>query len=125
MKETAKPDNTLPWVYELVPVLLHEVKAGVQKWGVSRELQYFQEAMSTNLKSGESLPQWAMGMYMIAIRFAVIDLYSRPNHNLHVMYGDDQNGPWIAAQCSSGAYAEWHTDVTMNEFQNWDWEAKA
>lgn len=124
MKESAKPENTLPPVYELVPKLLHEIQAGVQKWGVSRELQYFQEAMSTNLSTGESLPPWAMGMYLIAIRFAVIDLYSLPNHHLHVMYGDDQNGPWVAAQCSSGAYAEWHTDETMNDFTNWDREAE-
>lgn len=124
MKGTAEPENNLPTVYELVPVLLREVKAGVQKWGVSRELQYFQEAMSTNMSTGENLPPWAMGMYLIAIRFAVIELYSLPNHNLHVMYGDDQNGPWVAAQCSSGAYAEWHTDITMNDFEHWDREAK-
>lgn len=124
MKESAKPENTLPTVYELVPVLLRGIKDNVQKGGVSGALQHAQAAMNTTLENGENLPAWAIDVYLIAIRFAVIDLYSLPNHKLHVRYGDDDNGPWVAAQCSSGAYAEWHTDETMNDFTNWDREAE-
>lgn len=124
MKESTEPETILPTVYELVPVILRDVKSSVQKVGVSRELQHAQTAMDTILESGETLPSWIMEIYLIALHFAVRDLYSLPNHNLHVTYGDDQNGPWVAAQCSSGAYAEWHTNITMNDFENWDREVR-
>ncbi|QWU15703.1 hypothetical protein SAMN04487895_12751 [Paenibacillus sophorae] len=100
---------------ELADEAAEQLQSFVAESGVSDVLQSLEERLGQSSGNIDLQQHFLLSI----LKIVVVALYRLPSHSLNVITGKDRNGLFVSAQCSSGAYAEWHSDPALNVFENW------
>lgn len=115
MNVSGKLDNVIDFVF--IEELITKFKTDLRKKGVSSVIETVELSRRHNK---EAFPSWVVEVFYKCICISVEELYTIAGHTLTVNHGKDSFGPCVKAECSSGAYAEWHIDSERNVFEGWD-----